>query len=49
MVSLERRLVGVEWVPGRSRDDEDMLPGRDREDVEDEAEWMIGECSKIEP
>jgi len=49
LVSLERRPVGVEWVEGRSRDDEDMFPGREREEVEDEAERAIGEFWKIEP
>ena len=38
LVSLERRDTGIEWVESRSTEDEDMLPGRDRDEVEDEAE-----------
>lgn len=37
-MSLERRGAGMEWVESRSTEDEDMLPGRERDEVEDEAE-----------
>ena len=46
---MERRPVGIEWVEGRSTEDDDILFGRERDEVEDEAEWTIGDCWKIEP
>jgi len=37
-VSLDRRDTGRARVEGRSTEDEDILPGSERDEVEDEAE-----------
>lgn len=37
-MSLDLRDTGAERVEGRSTEDEDILPGSERDEVEDEAE-----------
>ena len=48
LVSLDRRHTGEARVEGRSSDDEDILPGSERDEVEDEAEEIIWGYPKIE-